>query len=54
MFKSTPIIAPTMREAKEILSRTYKPDRFTLKKAYRMLVYGRLTAWVFNVTPKAN
>lgn len=52
-FKSSPIMAERMVDAKEILSRTYKPERFTLKKKYKVLIYGRLTAWVFDVIPVA-
>jgi hypothetical protein len=50
-FISTPIIAPTERDAREILGRTYQADRFKLTRHSKILfVNGK--GWRFNVILK--
>lgn len=48
-FLSTPIIAETMREAREILGRRYSAERFRLVK-HSKVEFNNGTAWRFTVS----
>jgi hypothetical protein len=57
-FKSSPIHASTFTEAREILGRTYRAERWTLKRCQKFdfgeIRFGARYAWTFYVIPKSH